>query len=271
MLVRVNATTSSKSVPAELTGLVGETSLWHEFKYRRGAEVFGEAETAEYVYQLRAGAVRTYKLLSDGRRQVGGFHLPGDIFGFENGDVHHFTADAIVDTTVWLAKRESVFGGLTEVAAILKLVNRSLEHAENHLLLLGRQTALEKTAAFLLEMDRRLQQPALMILPMSRRDIADYLGLTIETVSRGLSTLRDRGILSLKGQMQRRIVLHDRPKLAEIALSGGCEPRHATRATPRHQNDAELQGRCTHSVPEPHRTRKPVYEHNVPHHHLHVD
>jgi len=212
MLVRVNANPSHKSVPTELTALVGQTSLWHEFKYQRGTEVFGQAEPAEYVYQLRVGAVRT------------GFHLPGDMFGLENGDVHRFTADAIIDTTVWLARRENMFGGLTEVAATLKLVNRSLEHAENHLLLLGRQTALERTAAFLLEMDRRLQQPALMILPMSRRDIADYLGLTLETVSRALSTLRDRGILSLEGKMQRKIALHDRPKLAGIALGPHALP-----------------------------------------------
>jgi CRP/FNR family nitrogen fixation transcriptional regulator len=117
MLVQVNANTTSKSVPAELTELVGETSLWHEFKYQRGTELFGEAEPAQYVYQLREGAVRTYKLLSDGRRQVGGFHLPGDIFGLENGDVYRFTADAIIDTTVWLARRTSVFGGLSDVGA----------------------------------------------------------------------------------------------------------------------------------------------------------
>jgi CRP/FNR family nitrogen fixation transcriptional regulator len=222
MLVRVNANKSSKSVPAELTGLVGETSLWHEFKYPRGTELFGEAEPAEYVYQLREGAVRTYKLLSDGRRQVGGFHLPGDIFGLENGEVYRFTADAIIDTTVWLARRTSVFGGLSDVgaaAATLKLVNKSLEHAENHLLLLGRQNSREKTAAFLLEMDRRLGRPALMILPMSRRDIADYIGLTLETVSRSLSMLRDEGVLSFIGSSQREMMLHDRPKLAQIALS----------------------------------------------------
>lgn len=93
---------------------------------------------------------------------------------------------SIIGTTVWLARRENLFGGLTEIggaAATLKLVNRNLEHAENNLLLLGRQTSLERTAAFLLEMDQRLEQPALMILPMRRRDIADYLGLTLETVS----------------------------------------------------------------------------------------
>jgi CRP/FNR family transcriptional regulator, nitrogen fixation regulation protein len=116
MLVRVNANTSSASVPTELTALVGKNSPWYQFKYKLGAEVFGEAEPAEYVYQVRAGAVRTYKLLADGRRQIGAFHLPGDIFGLENGDVYRFTADAIIDTTVWLARRESVFGVLTEVS-----------------------------------------------------------------------------------------------------------------------------------------------------------
>jgi CRP/FNR family nitrogen fixation transcriptional regulator len=84
---------------------------------------------------------------------------------------------------------------------------------------LGRQNSREKTAAFLLEMDRRLGRPALMILPMSRRDIADYIGLTLETVSRSLSMLRDEGVLSFIGSSQREMMLHDRPKLAQIALS----------------------------------------------------
>jgi CRP/FNR family nitrogen fixation transcriptional regulator len=143
------------------------------------------------------------------------------MFGLENGDVHRFAADAIINTTLWLARRESVFEGRTEVSAALatlKLINRSLEHAENHLLLLGRQSALEKTAAFLLEIDRRLEQPPLVILPMTRQDIADYLGLTIETVARTLSKLRHQGVLSFIGQSQRKIVLHDRPRLAQMAL-----------------------------------------------------
>src|SRR6201992_3738461 len=79
-----------------------------EFKYRRGAEIFGEAEPAEYVYQVIDGAVRSYKLLSDGRRQIGAFHLTDDIFGLETGGAHRFTAEAIVDTTVRLAKRVSL-------------------------------------------------------------------------------------------------------------------------------------------------------------------
>jgi CRP/FNR family transcriptional regulator, nitrogen fixation regulation protein len=131
---------------------------------------------------------------------------------------------AIVDTTVWIAKTRSLFSGLAKghipaANNVRDLVTRSLEHAENQLLLLGRQTSLEKVAAFVLEMDRRLGQPEVMALPMGRRDIADYLGLTLETVSRALSELRNERILSFKGQTQREIVLHDRLRLAERAMS----------------------------------------------------
>ena len=79
-----------------------------EFKYRKGTEIFGEQEPADYIYQVVEGAVRTHKLLSDGRRQIGAFHLPGDVFGLENGDFHRFTAEAIGDITVRLVKRQSL-------------------------------------------------------------------------------------------------------------------------------------------------------------------
>jgi CRP/FNR family transcriptional regulator, nitrogen fixation regulation protein len=216
MLIRVRP-------PCALNQSGSQSSFWSEFKYRRSSEIFGEAEPADYVYQIREGAVRTYKLLSDGRRQIGAFHLPGDIFGVENGEVHRFTAEAVVDTTVWIAKRRSFLAEpakSTPPAAnnIRELVTRTLEHVENHLLLLGRQTALERVAAFLAEIDRRFGQPAVIVLPMVRRDIADYLGLTLETVSRALSRLRDEGILTVTGPMQREIVLHDRLKLARHAV-----------------------------------------------------
>src|SRR3954463_3537687 len=78
------------------------------FRYRKDEEIFGEGEPAEYVYQVVRGAVRTYKLLSDGRRQIGSFHLPGDIFGLESGTSHRLAAEAIIDTTVRLVKRRSL-------------------------------------------------------------------------------------------------------------------------------------------------------------------
>ena len=221
----VNLNTNPSNRPrflGELGSLSQAEIVLSEFKYLRGAEVFGEAEPAEYIYQVIDGAVRSYKLLSDGRRQIGAFHLVGDIFGLENGGVHRFTAEAIVDTTVRLVKRVSLAhvaeSDATVARDLLNMTATNLKHAEDHMLLLGRKTSLERVAAFLLEMDHRLTAAGVMALPMCRRDIADYLGLTLETVSRALSTLHGQGILGFMGQTQRQIVLLDRPKLAELDL-----------------------------------------------------
>ncbi|MGY8663903.1 helix-turn-helix domain-containing protein [Bradyrhizobium sp. UFLA05-109] len=193
-----------------------------EFTYKKGKEIYGEKEPAEYVYLVTRGAVRSYKLLSDGRRQIGAFHLVGDIFGLENGGTHRFTTEAVVETTVRLMKRQSL-----ELVAekdsivsrdLLGLTTSNLQHAENHMLLLGRKTSLEKVAAFLLEMDERLTAAGIISLPMSRRDIADYLGLTLETVSRAVSQLHRAGLLEFIGNTQREIAILDRGLLARIDL-----------------------------------------------------
>ncbi len=189
-----------------------------EFSYRKDEEIYGEGETCEYVYQVVRGAVRTYKLLSDGRRQIGAFHLAGDVFGLDSGSVHRLTAEAIVDTTVRLVKRrnlETAAASNVEVAHNLWTMTASdLRHAEDHMLLLGRKTAMERVATFLLEMDRRLAKTGMMALPMCRRDIGDYLGLTLETVSRALSQLGDQGILAFSSA--RQIVLRNRQRLADL-------------------------------------------------------
>ncbi|MDA9456412.1 transcriptional regulator [Bradyrhizobium sp. CCBAU 21359] len=193
----------------------------NEFTYRKGCEIYGEKEPAEHVYQVKRGAVRSYKLLADGRRQIGAFHLMGDIFGLENGEKHRFTAEAVVETTVRLIKRESlqVIAEADAVVArnLLSMTTRNLEHAENHMLLLGRKTAVERVAAFLAEMDARTGANT-MSLPMSRRDIADYLGLTLETVSRVVSRLHCEGVLSFVGNTQRQIVILDRKMLQSFDL-----------------------------------------------------
>jgi CRP/FNR family transcriptional regulator, nitrogen fixation regulation protein len=191
-----------------------------KFSYAKGTEIFGENESADYVYQVAAGAVRSYKLLSDGRRQIGAFHLVGDVFGLENAAVHRFTAEAIVDTKVHLVRRESLEGIAEKDVVVARdlrdVTASSLQHAQDHILLLGRKTALERVAAFLLEMDRRLTKAGFVALPMNRRDIADYLGLTLETVSRALGQLHDRGALSFLGTNQRQIVLLDRKQLVKL-------------------------------------------------------
>jgi CRP/FNR family transcriptional regulator, nitrogen fixation regulation protein len=194
----------------------------NEFTYKKGTEIYGEKEPADYVYQVKSGAVRSYKLLSDGRRQIGAFHLVGDIFGLENSSEHRFTAEAIVDTTVRLVKRRSLEMVAESDAMVarnlLSMTTNNLQHAEDHMLLLGRKTSLERVAAFLLEMDKRLTAAGVMALPMCRRDIADYLGLTLETVSRALSRLHELGILGFIGNNQRQIVLLDRLQLASLDL-----------------------------------------------------
>jgi CRP/FNR family transcriptional regulator, nitrogen fixation regulation protein len=201
-----------------------EQAFWRHFKYPRGNEIFGEAEPAEYVYQIKSGAVRTFQLLRDGRRQIGAFHLPGDIFGAESGDIHRFTAEAILETRVRVTRRERFFGGDPKASGfsnkeLLNLISGSLERTESHLLLLGRQNANERAAAFLTEMDRRLRSPKILVLPMLRRDIADYLGLAPETVTRCFSTLQDRGVLGYPDISHRKIVLHDRAQLARLATA----------------------------------------------------
>ena len=223
MLVNINAASAGRqSALGELGELSRARVILSEFKYNRGTEIYGESEPADYIYQVVEGAVRSYKLLSDGRRQIGAFHLVGDIFGLENGAVHRFTTEAIVETTVRLMKRvslEHVAEADVHVAIdLLNMTTSNLQHAEDHMLLLGRKTSLERVAAFLLEMDRRLSAASVMALPMCRRDIADYLGLTLETVSRALSHLHGMGVLGFLGQTQRQIVLLDRHRLAELDL-----------------------------------------------------
>ena len=216
----VNLNTNRPRLRGELGDLSHTRVSSTEYKYARGSEIYGEAEPADYIYQVIEGAVRSHKLLSDGRRQIGAFHLAGDIFGLENGDFHRATAEAIVDATVLLMKRESLERvAKTDsaiVRSILNMTTDNLQHAENHMLLLGRKTSVERVAAFLLEMDRRLTATGVMALPMCRRDIADYLGLTLETVSRALSVLHKKGFLKFLGQTQRHIVVLNPAGLAEI-------------------------------------------------------
>jgi cAMP-binding proteins - catabolite gene activator and regulatory subunit of cAMP-dependent protein kinases len=186
--------------------------------FARNVEVYGEDEPAEYVYKVISGAVRTYKLLGDGRRQIGNFYLPGDIFGLEAGEHHRFTAEAITDSTILVIKRSAVVSlarSDRELSHQLwQLTAQELEHVQTLLLLLGRKNAQERVAAFLLEMAGRVPAGNAVELPMSRQDIADYLGLTIETVSRTLTQLEDAAAIALP--TSRRVVLRDRAALNRL-------------------------------------------------------
>lgn len=187
--------------------------------FGRNAEIFAEGETAGYVYKLVSGVVRVSKLLPDGRRQISAFHLPGDMFGFEIDDVHHASAEAIVPVKVVAYKWHSLLNASASSDGLVhELLNRAmigLRQTQDHLLLLGRKNALERLAAFLLEMAGRSNTDDTLDLAMPRHDIADYLGLTLETVSRMFAELKEAGIIRLDSA--RRVRLVNMAKLKAIA------------------------------------------------------
>jgi CRP-like cAMP-binding protein len=185
--------------------------------FGRNAEIYGENEPAEYVYKVLTGTVRTYKVLNDGRRQIGAFYLPGDVFGLEIGDEHTFSAEAITDCKILVIKRSalvSLAGRDNDVARQLwAMTAAELQRAQDHIMLLIK-TAQERVAGFLLEMAKRSATVAEVELPMSRQDIADYLGLTIETVSRTLTQLEKGAAIAVPSS--RRIVLRNRAALTRL-------------------------------------------------------
>ncbi|USQ95165.1 transcriptional regulator FixK [Caulobacter sp. RL271] len=187
-------------------------------RFCRDEEIFGEGESADYVYQVVSGAVRTHRLLRDGRRQIDEFHFAGDYFGLELGELHRVSAEAMCDASIRLIRR----GALSDLAArrgdaaraILRLTAEGLQRSQDHVLMLGRRSAIERVAGLLLDIAERTNARAELDVPMSRQDMADYLGLTIETVSRTLTSLQDEGLIALPSV--RHVVLKDRRALERM-------------------------------------------------------
>lgn len=169
-------------------------------RYAAGEEIFAEGDAADHVYELVEGTVRTGRLLRDGRRQIDAFHFAGEAFGFEAGDVHRTTAEAVGDVAVRIVRRRA----LSDLAArdgevarrLYQLTISGLQRSQDHVLMLGRRSACERVAGLLLLLADRAGEAA-FDLPMSRQDMADYLGLTIETVSRTLTQFSQEGLIAL--------------------------------------------------------------------------
>jgi CRP-like cAMP-binding protein len=179
------------------------------YNVRSGKEIFGEGEDAQFVYKLVTGSVRVCKMLSDGQRHISCFHVPGDVFGLERTATHRMSAEAIEDSQVLMFRRSQVerliASDVSAAHQMLGIFISKLDDAEARIFRLGRQTALQRVAAFLLEMEGRLGRRGSIELPMTRRDIADYLGLSIEMVSRSFSQLRKQH--ALDGSESRRLIL----------------------------------------------------------------
>lgn len=184
----------------------------------RNMEIFAEGEPAGHIYKVVSGVVRISKLLPDGRRQISAFHTAGDMFGFETDDLHHASAEAVVPVKLVAYKWQSLLQAGTQSASLvrdlLNLTMIGLRRTQEHLLLLGRKNALERVAAFLLEMSKRGKTGPVLELAMPRHDIADYLGLTLETVSRMFAELKALGAIKLEGA--RRVHVLDKERLAAM-------------------------------------------------------
>ena len=188
--------------------------------FARNETIFNEGDAAEFSYKVITGAVRLCKMLPDGRRQIANFFLPGDFFAFGEDGEHSFTAEAVSDVTIVRYARRRIEGLCNELPGVRKemfsRLYRDLSAAQNHLVMLGRQTAKERVSSFLLLLAERAKagDGEVIELPMGRQDIADYLGLTIETVCRALSDLKRSKLITTPNTHQ--VVLHDIETLHEI-------------------------------------------------------
>ncbi len=192
--------------------------------FAQDRDIYGEGDNAGVYFKVVSGVVRNCKFLSDGRRQIDAFHVAGDIFGFELGWEHTLSAEAVCDCVVVPYRRRGADGAKDELLSqqLFSHAMRSFAKAQEHSLLLGRRSAVEKVAAFLIEWAEQTASGAIVNLAMTRQDIADYLGLTIETVSRTLSQLERDAFIELPSA--RQITLKKVGALPEVQASGGRHP-----------------------------------------------
>lgn len=183
----------------ELTAL---DRIGHSLHIAQNQTVFSQGEPASQAYKVVSGVVRLCKHLPDGRRQIAQFLFPGDYFSFVTIGDHGFSAEAVVDLTLLSFSHEHIKRLCEETPnlrlRLFDLLSQRVYDIQNHLTVVGRQTAKERVAAFLLLLSQRLSTDGTRItVPMNRQDIADYLSLTMETVSRTLSLLKANRIISV--------------------------------------------------------------------------
>lgn len=189
-------------------------ALAHRQQLGKRCRLFSAGEPVRHVYNLTEGTVCLSRSLADGRRQILGFLLPGDFLGFEPGETHRCDAETLTEAKVCRFERpvfeEFLQDNADAALRLLRIASTDLAQAARHEVLLGRKTAVERIASFLVDLRQRSgarhlrTQP--LALPMTRSEIADYTGLTIETVSRVLGRLRSGKVIELIGASAVRIL-----------------------------------------------------------------
>lgn len=185
--------------------------------------IIDEGEPADYVFNVTGGAVKLFKLLPDGRRQITGFLFEGDFIGIAMNDTYSYSAEAVGDVSLCRfnrAKLEAMLDRFPQLERrLLSMASNELVQAQDQMLLLGRKTAREKLCSFLLNLSHRAQNrgydPSVIPLPMSRNDIGDYLGLTTETVSRTFTNLKRDGVIRLLDG--NRVQINDVDRIQDLA------------------------------------------------------
>ena len=237
------AASASQQLPSQFDALATTVrASLSEPLYRSG-------DAASYWYRLVAGAACECVQTADGRRQIVDFLLPGDMFGFCPRDRHEFSVEVIVEGSTFVRyprrRAEELASADAEVAhALRQKAFESMSRLQSRMVLLGRTNALEKVSAFLIEMANRTARDTgdELVLPMSRYDIADYLAVAVETVSRALTTLRARGAIKLPSSRLVRIT--DRPGLEHLQMepSWVVRPLHHSTAEARHCTSVQPSG-----------------------------
>jgi CRP/FNR family nitrogen fixation transcriptional regulator len=188
------------------SGLASTGAVMH---FAQDQEIYGEGDDALTFFKVVSGVVRTCKFLADGRRQIDSFHIVGNVFGVEAAADHAFCPEAVCDCTVVAYRRRGLETAASTDADLSRhlfsYAMRTLSRVQDHALLLGRKSAIEKVAAFLVEWAAHSPDAVMVSLAMTRQDIADYLGLTIETVSRTLSHLERTAVIELSSARQIRL------------------------------------------------------------------
>jgi CRP/FNR family transcriptional regulator len=187
-----------------------------------GRLMFEEGDAAGTVFNISAGEVRLFKLLPDGRRQITGFLRPGDFLGLSSHGAYACSAEALTKVKLCafrVGELDRLFETFPKIRErLLEKANDELAAAQEQMLLLGRKTAREKLLSFLLGRARNEQDGTYEIeirVPMTRTDIADFLGLTVETVSRTFTSLRDDGLIETP--TAHRVILTDIGRIKDIA------------------------------------------------------
>ncbi len=200
--------------PTESFDLLAQSAT--RVRVPRGSELIAEGEEVDFCYKIISGDAMAFKIMSDGHRQVYEFLLPGDYVGFDSQGSHYFSVEAVTDLVALKYPRRTVERLLAEsppfASAIQRITARGLHSAYQRMVLLTHKSADERIAWFLLDMADRSQSRENIHLAMSRTDIADYLGMVIETVSRALTRLKRAGTIAMAGVNDVRLVDRERLK-----------------------------------------------------------